>query len=103
MALEPVVHVQGNEQPPVLLVDGYNVLMHWQKTFPEDEIAQAFLEAARLKLEEDLITYSQRRQVKVVVVYDAMQRAADPVHVDIRTSVRWASLGNLENLVLLTG
>ena len=77
----------------MLLVDGYNVLMFWRGRYPQDPIAtlvseQTGLEQARLRLEEDLISYSSLRQVKVVVVYDAMGRAADPVYVDVRRSVR---------------
>ena len=85
--------LQGDEKPPVLLVDGYNVLMFWKQRYPQDPIAslsreQTGLEQARTRLEEDLISYSSLRQVKVVVVYDAMGRAADPVYVDVRRSVR---------------
>lgn len=77
----------------MLLVDGYNVLMFWRGRYPQDPIAtldseQTGLEQARLRLEEDLISYSSLRQVKVVVVYDAMGRGADPVYVDVRRSVR---------------
>lgn len=36
--------------------------------------------------------YSQTRGIKVVIVYDAIYRPADPVYLDLRTSTRYASV-----------
>ncbi len=87
--------LQGTERPPVLLVDGYNVLhmyvQHMQDSQPNNAMAttQVF-EELRTGLESAMITYSQSRRIKVVIVYDAMNRLPDPVYVDIRTSTRLA-------------
>lgn len=85
--------LQGNERPPALLVDGYNLLhkyvQHMQDSQPDSPIATTQnLEEMRTALEAAMITYSQRRSIKLVVVYDAMNRLPDPVYVDIRTSTR---------------
>lgn len=86
----------GDEQPPVLLVDGYNVLCFWRNTYRQDMISRMTMDQARRRLEDDLVSYSQLRQVKVVVVYDAMQRPADPVYIDIRRSVRETKAGLID-------
>ncbi len=87
--------VQGNEHPPVLLVDGYNVLhmyvQHMQESQPKHAMATTqVLEDLRTGLESEMVAYSQARRIKVVVVYDAMNRPPDPIYVDIRTSTRLA-------------
>lgn len=88
-----LVFLQGTERPPVLLVDGYNVLhmyvQHMQDSHSDSAMAaaQAF-EDSRIGLESAMITYSQSRRIKVVIVYDAINRLPDPVYVDIRTSTR---------------
>lgn len=87
--------LQGTERPPVLLVDGYNVLhmyvQHMQESQPDSAMATAqVFEELRTGLESAMITYSQSRRIKVVIVYDAMNRLPDPVYVDIRTSTRLA-------------
>ena len=87
--------VQGIEHPPVLLVDGYNVLhmyvQHMQETQPKSRMATSqVLEELRTGLESEMVAYSQARRIKVVVVYDAMNRPPDPIYVDTRTSTRLA-------------
>lgn len=73
----------------MLLVDAYNVLFAWKQLYPRDMVADMLMEDARFRLEEDLAAYSQLRQVKVVVVYDAMYRASDPAYLDIRRTTRY--------------
>ena len=46
-------------------------------------------EDRRQAFETAMNGYSHRRGVKVVIAYDAMNRPADPVYVDIRTSSRY--------------
>ena len=87
--------LQGTEQPPVLLVDGYNVLhmyvQHMQDSQPKSAVGTTqVLEELRTGLESLMITYSHSRRIKVVVVYDAINRSPDPVYVDIRSSTRLA-------------
>ncbi len=87
--------VQGIEHPPVLLVDGYNVLhmyvQHMQETQPKSRMATSqVLEELRTGLESEMVAYSQARRIKVVVVYDAMNRPPNSIYVDIRTSTRLA-------------
>lgn len=55
---------------PVLLVDGYNVCGYWLKL--KKHFLNGKLELARQKLIDELITFSIVREVKVVVVFDAM-------------------------------
>ncbi|XP_031260895.1 uncharacterized protein LOC116119079 isoform X2 [Pistacia vera] len=55
---------------PVLLVDGYNVCGYWPKL--KKHFMKARLDVARQKLIDELITFSMLREVKVVVVFDAM-------------------------------
>lgn len=55
---------------PVLLVDGYNVCGYWMKL--KKHFLNGKLELARQKLIDELITFSMLREVKVVVVFDAM-------------------------------
>lgn len=100
--------VQGNEHPPVLLVDGYNVLhmyvQHMQETQPKSRMATSqVLEELRTGLDSEMVAYSQARHIKVVVVYDAMNRPPHPIYVDIRTSTRLAhSAFNLLSLMCNT-
>nr|GMC49557.1 uncharacterized protein LOC109172262 isoform X2 [Ipomoea batatas] len=55
---------------PVLLVDGYNVCGFWAKL--KKHFLNGKLDIARQKLIDELVTFSTVREVKVVVVFDAM-------------------------------
>ncbi|KAJ8754837.1 hypothetical protein K2173_015349 [Erythroxylum novogranatense] len=55
---------------PVLLVDGYNVCGYWLKL--KKHFMNGRLDIARQKLIDELVTFSLARDVKVVVVFDAM-------------------------------
>ncbi|XP_065850113.1 uncharacterized protein [Euphorbia lathyris] len=55
---------------PVLLVDGYNVCGYWAKL--KKHFMNGRLDVARQKLVDELITFSMLREVKVVVVFDAL-------------------------------
>ncbi|KAL5982787.1 hypothetical protein ACLOJK_016864 [Asimina triloba] len=55
---------------PVLLVDGYNVCGYWPKL--KKYFLSGRLDIARQKLIDELITFSQVQEVKVVVVFDAL-------------------------------
>ncbi|XP_051146753.1 uncharacterized protein LOC127262210 isoform X2 [Andrographis paniculata] len=69
---------QGMESAsPVLLVDGYNVCGYWPKLKKHFMIGR--LDIARQKLVDELITFSMLREVKVVVVFDAMMSGL-PTH-----------------------
>ncbi|KAL2477664.1 hypothetical protein Fot_46678 [Forsythia ovata] len=62
---------------PVLLVDGYNVCGYWAKL--KKHFMNGRLDVARQKLIDELLTYSMLREVKVVVVFDAMMSGL-PTH-----------------------
>ncbi|XP_074565361.1 uncharacterized protein LOC141821884 isoform X2 [Curcuma longa] len=62
---------------PVLLVDGYNVCGYWAKL--KKHFIRGKLDIARQKLIDELITFSAIKEVKVVVVFDAMMSAL-PTH-----------------------
>ncbi|KAL3625678.1 hypothetical protein CASFOL_030532 [Castilleja foliolosa] len=62
---------------PVLLVDGYNVCGYWAKL--KKHFMSGRLDIARQKLVDELITFSMLREVKVVVVFDAMMSGL-PTH-----------------------
>ncbi|GFP80431.1 hypothetical protein PHJA_000186500 [Phtheirospermum japonicum] len=62
---------------PVLLVDGYNVCGYWAKL--KKHFMSGRLDIARQKLVDELITFSTLREVKVVVVFDAMMSGL-PTH-----------------------
>ncbi|GLT90689.1 hypothetical protein SLE2022_086110 [Rubroshorea leprosula] len=62
---------------PVLLVDGYNVCGYWMKL--KKHFLKGRLDIARQKLIDELITFSMLREVKVVVVFDAMMSGL-PTH-----------------------
>ncbi|KAK3031326.1 hypothetical protein RJ639_035232 [Escallonia herrerae] len=69
---------QGLENAvPVLLVDGYNVCGYWAKL--KKHFMSGRLDVARQKLIDELITFSMLREVKVVVVFDAMMSGL-PMH-----------------------
>ncbi|XP_008788299.2 uncharacterized protein YacP isoform X3 [Phoenix dactylifera] len=55
---------------PVLLVDGYNVCGYWAKL--KKHFMKGRLDIARQKLIDELIAFSVLKEVKVVVVFDAM-------------------------------
>ncbi|DBA94350.1 hypothetical protein WJX77_011518 [Trebouxia sp. C0004] len=100
-SLQNLYGLNGTERPPVLLVDGYNVLhmyvQHMQDSQPDNAMATAqVFEELRTGLESAMITYSQSRRIKVVIVYDAMNRLPDPVYVDIRTSTRTTIPGAID-------
>ncbi|XP_071736989.1 uncharacterized protein [Rutidosis leptorrhynchoides] len=62
---------------PVLLVDGYNVCGYWPKL--KKHFMGGRLDLARQKLVDELITFGMLREVKVVVVFDAMMSGL-PMH-----------------------
>ncbi|OMO65619.1 hypothetical protein COLO4_31098 [Corchorus olitorius] len=62
---------------PVLLVDGYNVCGYWAKL--KKHFMNGRLDVARQKLIDELINFSLLREVKVVVVFDAMMSGL-PTH-----------------------
>ncbi|XP_031392874.1 uncharacterized protein LOC116204752 isoform X2 [Punica granatum] len=62
---------------PVLLVDGYNVCGYWMKL--KKHFVSGRLDIARQKLIDELVTFSMLREVKVVVVFDAMMSGL-PTH-----------------------
>lgn len=62
---------------PVLLVDGYNVCGYWMKL--KKHFMNGRLDIARQKLIDELVTFSMLREVKVVVVFDAMMSGL-PTH-----------------------
>ncbi|CAA0840053.1 Unknown protein [Striga hermonthica] len=62
---------------PVFLVDGYNVCGYWAKL--KKHFMNGRLDIARQKLVNELITFSMLREVKVVVVFDAMKSGL-PTH-----------------------
>lgn len=62
---------------PVMLVDGYNVCGYWPKL--KKHFLQGNLDVARQKLVHDLISFSILREIKVVVVFDAMMSGL-PTH-----------------------
>ncbi|RWR90263.1 putative yacP [Cinnamomum micranthum f. kanehirae] len=62
---------------PVLLVDGYNVCGYWAKL--KKHFMKGRLDIARQKLIDELITFSVLKEVKVVVVFDAMMSGL-PTH-----------------------
>ncbi|XP_022897040.1 uncharacterized protein LOC111410758 [Olea europaea var. sylvestris] len=69
---------QGMETAiPVLLVDGYNVCGYWEKL--KKHFMNGRLDIARQKLIDELLTFSMLREVKVVVVFDAMMSGL-PTH-----------------------
>ncbi|KAJ6942378.1 hypothetical protein NC652_008257 [Populus alba x Populus x berolinensis] len=62
---------------PVLLVDGYNVCGYWAKL--KKHFVNGRLDIARQKLIDELVAFSLARDVKVVVVLDAMMSGL-PTH-----------------------
>ncbi|XP_011014481.1 PREDICTED: uncharacterized protein LOC105118267 isoform X3 [Populus euphratica] len=62
---------------PVLLVDGYNVCGYWAKL--KKHFVNGRLDIARQKLIDELVAFSLARDVKVVVVFDAMMSGL-PTH-----------------------
>jgi predicted RNA-binding protein with PIN domain len=74
------VPVQGEMTlPPVLLVDGYNVLNSWLQTpggGERKEAARRSWEEARQILLLDCAEYSQHRGIKLIVVFDALGNRA---------------------------
>ncbi|PKU84660.1 hypothetical protein MA16_Dca022237 [Dendrobium catenatum] len=62
---------------PVLLVDGYNVCGYWKKL--KKHFIKGRLDIARQKLTDELITFSVLKEVKVVVVFDALMSGL-PTH-----------------------
>ncbi|XP_018715132.2 uncharacterized protein LOC104452446 isoform X3 [Eucalyptus grandis] len=72
---------QGIESAvPVLLVDGYNVCGYWVKL--KKHFMSGRLDIARQKLIDELVSFSMLREVKVVVVFDAMMSGL-PTHKEI--------------------
>ncbi|KAK1310972.1 hypothetical protein QJS10_CPA08g00995 [Acorus calamus] len=62
---------------PVLLVDGYNVCGYWAKL--KKHFMKGQLDIARQKLIDELIAFSVLKEVKVVVVFDALMSGL-PTH-----------------------
>ncbi|KAG0500959.1 hypothetical protein HPP92_001031 [Vanilla planifolia] len=62
---------------PVFLVDGYNVCGYWSRL--KKHFASGRLDIARQKLIDDLIMFSVLKEVKVVVVFDALMSGL-PTH-----------------------
>lgn len=76
---------QGIESAvPVLLVDGYNVCGYWAKL--KKHFMSGRLDIARQKLIDELVSFSMLREVKVVVVFDAMMSGL-PTHKEIFAGV----------------
>uniref|UniRef100_A0A803PIT8 YacP-like NYN domain protein n=1 Tax=Cannabis sativa TaxID=3483 RepID=A0A803PIT8_CANSA len=69
---------------PVLLVDGYNVCGYWAKL--KKYFMNGRLDMARQKLIDELVAFSLLREVKVVVVFDAMLSGL-PTHKETFESV----------------
>lgn len=70
-------HVGQGEMafPPVILVDGYNVLIRWLESEgkgPRLEAARKDRNDARQMLLLEVADYSQLRGIKLVVVFDAL-------------------------------
>lgn len=76
-------------------MDGYNVLFKFVESLQLSHhshpiaVAKTF-DNRRQAFELSINAYSHARGVKAVIAYDAMNRPADPVYVDIRTSSRYA-------------
>ena len=71
--------LQETDHPPVLLIDGYNILFaysqHLKETNPRHDLATSMtLHQARDAFNQAVITYSKYRQTQCVIVYDAMKR-----------------------------
>ncbi|AEC05578.1 yacP-like NYN domain protein [Arabidopsis thaliana] len=62
---------------PVLLVDGYNVCGYWMKL--KKHFMKGRLDVARQKLVDELVSFSMVKEVKVVVVFDALMSGL-PTH-----------------------
>ena len=105
---EAYIATQGREHPPIVLVDGYNVLYKFVETLQVNHskhpvaAAQTF-DDQRTALEHSMTVYSQTCGVKVVIVYDAINRPSDPVYLDIRTSSRCATLLNQSSVLDVSG
>lgn len=69
---------------PVLLVDGYNVCGYWVKL--KKHFMNGSLDIARQKLVDELVQFSMVREVKVVVVFDALMSGL-PTHKETFTGV----------------
>jgi predicted RNA-binding protein with PIN domain len=81
--------------PPVLLVDGYNVLHKWERAAPA--MAAGELGVARELLTEALASYSAANGVRVVVAYDAMGSDRRATVEELRsTGVTVAACGDQE-------
>ncbi|GAB2283975.1 hypothetical protein Dimus_018456 [Dionaea muscipula] len=68
---------ESDSEVPVLLVDGYNMCGYWAKL--KKHFMSGQLDLARQKLIDELVSFSLSREVKVVVVFDAMM-AGLPTH-----------------------
>ncbi|KAH9620979.1 hypothetical protein KSS87_023900 [Heliosperma pusillum] len=69
---------------PVLLVDGYNVCGYWIKL--KKHFMNGRLDIARQKLIDELVQFSLVREVKVVIVFDALMSGL-PTHKETFTGV----------------
>lgn len=74
-AIQQIWESNSGAVPPVLLVDGYNVLHKWEAVALDMATAgldPGALGAARERLVHELVSYSQTNGVVVVVAFDAM-------------------------------
>ncbi|KAL3151725.1 hypothetical protein ABBQ38_012704 [Trebouxia sp. C0009 RCD-2024] len=96
-SLQNLYGTAGDEHPPVLLVDGYNVLFKFVDMIQIRRLTHSIgkasdFEGQREAFQNVINTYSQTCGIKVVIVYDAIYRPTDPVYLDIRTSTRYANV-----------
>ena len=81
--------------PPVLLVDGYNILHKWDRT--ASLMADGNLDAARDTLIDSLGVYSHTNGVRVIVAFDAMNGSTTGIDEQIlSTGITVAYTGNCE-------
>eukprot|EP00884_Botryococcus_braunii_P017339 jgi/Botrbrau1/4289/Bobra.0390s0029.1 len=92
--------------PPVILVDGYNVLMRWlqsEDSSPRLEVARRSLDDARQMLLMEFAEYSQYRGVKLVVVFDALNHHRSSTSREVVAGVEVVYTGDQEaDLFLVT-
>ena len=62
------VHVNLQQRPACLLVDGYNIIHDWEEL---RNLAQDDLDAARQRLIQILSNYQGYRQCTLIIVFDA--------------------------------
>ncbi|KAL3159183.1 hypothetical protein ABBQ32_011166 [Trebouxia sp. C0010 RCD-2024] len=100
-SLQNLYGTAGDEHPPVLLVDGYNVLFKFVDMIQIRRLTHSIGKASDFQGQREAFQnvvnmYSQTRGIKVVIVYDAIYRPADPVYLDLRTSTRETLPGGVD-------